>query len=222
MTVSNVSSSIPTAEPADPLAPVGKSTLDRQDFMNLFITQLQYQDPMKPMDSYEMASQLAQFSSMDATMKMADSMDQLLAYQTSQNNLQLLNLIDKDVQALGNQMGVVDGAASPTEFNLADAAETCTVDIYDAGGHLVKTIDMGYQPSGSHELAWDGQTMFGEQAEDGAYSYKVDALNAAGEKIDVDYQTSGHVTGLEFDSGQAVLTVDKYVNIDVSNVLTVK
>ncbi len=220
MTVSGVNS-LPTAKQADPFAPVGKSTLDRQDFMELFITQLQYQDPMEPMDSYEMASQLAQFSNMEATMKMADNMEQLLAYQTSQNNLQLLNLIDKDVQAFGNQTAVVDGEATATEFTLTDAAEVCVVEIYDAAGHLVRTIDMGYQASGTHELAWDGNTMHDEQAADGAYSYRVEALNDLGQEIEVEYRTTGHVTGLEFDSGQAVLTIDKNINIDVSDVVTV-
>ena len=220
--VSGISSSVPVLDQSDQLKTVGDSTLDRQDFMELFITQMQYQDPMKPMDSYEMASQLAQFSNMEATMKMSDNMEKLLAYQTSQNNLQLLNLIDKDVQAFGNQMSVVDGEVTPTEFTLTDAAEMCVVEIYDAAGHLVKTIDMGYQPSGLHELAWDGMTMYDEQAADGAYSYRVDALNAVGEQIEVEYRTTGKVTGLEFDSGQAILTVDNHIDLDVGDIITVR
>ena len=221
MSVSSVNS-LPLAEPIDPFAPVGDSTLDQQDFMKLFITQLQYQDPMEPMDSYEMASQLAQFSNMEATMKMADNMEQLLAYQTSQNNLQLLTLIDKDVQAFGNQVAVVDGEATATEFTLTDAAEICIVEIYDAAGRLVRTVDMGYQAAGTHELAWDGRNFNDDQVDDGAYSYRVDALNALGGQIEVDYRTTGHVTGLEFNSGQAVLTVDNHINISVSDVLTVR
>ena len=52
--------------------------LGRDDFLNLLVTQLQYQDPMEPMDSYEMGSQLAQFSTMEATMKMAENMEKSL------------------------------------------------------------------------------------------------------------------------------------------------
>ncbi len=90
---------VPTYTPPPDFPAVGKKDLDESDFMKLFITQLQYQDPSKPMDTNEMASQLAQFSSMQATMKMSDGMDNLLAYQKSQNNLQLLNLLNTDVQA---------------------------------------------------------------------------------------------------------------------------
>ena len=223
MSVTSVTSNaVPFLNQPDPFAPVGDSTLDQQDFMELFITQLQYQDPMEPMNSYEMASQLAQFSNMEATMKMANNMEQLLAYQTSQNNLQLLSLIDKDVQAFGNNMAVVDGAVSATEFTLTDAADTCVVEIYDASGRLVKTMDMGYQASGVHELAWDAKTMQDDQqAADGLYFYRVDALNGAGQQIEVDYRTTGHVTGVQFDSGHAVLTIDKHITIDVNDVLKV-
>lgn len=233
MAVSNISS-MPTAQSTNLFEPVGNDTLDRNDFMTLFITQLQYQDPLEPMDSYEMASQLAQFSNMEATMKMSDNMERLLEYQTSQNNLQLLTLIGKDVQAFGNEVAVVDGVASSTEFNLTDAADTCVVEIYDAAGHLVKTIDMGYQHAGPLELAWDGTTMVKkegeegeteiqyEQAADGVYTYLVGALNANGQQIEVEYRTSGKVTGLEFDSGRAILTVDNHISLSVSDVLTVE
>ena len=102
MTVTGISAATQTELPKG----VGSADLDRTDFMTLFITQMQYQDPMKPMDSYEMASQLAQFSNMEATMKMSDNMEELLAYQTSQNNLQLLTLLDKNVETQTNQVAV--------------------------------------------------------------------------------------------------------------------
>ncbi|MCK5227695.1 MAG: flagellar hook assembly protein FlgD, partial [Desulfobulbaceae bacterium] len=124
MAVISAASGIPMA--AEPeLKTVGKQELDRTDFLTMFITQLQYQDPMKPMDSYEMASQLAQFSNMEATMKMSDNMEKLLDYQTSQNNLELLSLLDKEVQGNGNMMGVNNGETTWTEFMLTEAAETC-------------------------------------------------------------------------------------------------
>ncbi len=217
----NTISAVPTYDPPGQFEPVGKKELERSDFMKLFITQLQYQDPMKPMDSYEMASQLAQFSNMEATMQMSDNMEKLLEYQTSQNNLQLLTLIDKDVQAAGNNMAVNGGAVSATEFALADAADICVVDIYDAAGHLVRSMDQGYMGSGAHELSWDGKNSAGDQVEDGLYYYEVEALDATGQEVDVEYRTTGHVTSVEFDGGKAVLTIDKHIGIGVSDVITV-
>ncbi|MGV1099430.1 flagellar hook assembly protein FlgD [Thiovibrio sp. JS02] len=221
-TIDSTSSGVPTATTSFMPEPVGKASLDRNDFMTLFITQMQHQDPLEPMDSYEMASQLAQFSNMEATMKMSDNMEKLLEYQTSQNNLQLLTLIDKEVQGYGNSMGVVDGKTTSTEFTLADAADTCSIEIYDAAGRMVDTVKVGYAASGTHELSWDAVNPNGETVPDGLYTYKVNALNSQGQKIDVDYRTTGRVTGVQFDSGVARVSVDNHISMNVSDVLVVK
>lgn len=39
--------------------------MDKMDFLQLLVTQLRYQDPMRPMDDRDFATQLAQFSSLD-------------------------------------------------------------------------------------------------------------------------------------------------------------
>jgi flagellar basal-body rod modification protein FlgD len=215
------STAIPIQEASNTPPPVGKATLDRADFMKLFITQLQHQDPLEPMNSYEMASQLAQFSSMEATMRVADNMEQLLNYQVSQNNLQLLSLVDKGVQGFGNKMGVVDGAATPTEFHLFDAADSCIIEIYDAAGRVVDRVDLGYAAVGLHQLSWDAKTPNGDTVEDGLYSYVVKAITGQGQQVEVEYRTSGRVTGIEFNSGKATVSVDKYVQMNVGDILKV-
>ncbi|HEY3367218.1 MAG TPA: flagellar hook capping FlgD N-terminal domain-containing protein [Symbiobacteriaceae bacterium] len=43
----------------------GSSTMGKMEFLKLLVTQLQYQDPMNPMDDKQFASQLAQFSSLE-------------------------------------------------------------------------------------------------------------------------------------------------------------
>ncbi len=220
-TTASATSTIPTPD-ATAVKAVGKKTLDRSDFMTLFITQMQHQDPLAPMDSTQMASQLAQFSNMEATMKMSDNLEKLLGYQVSQNNLQLLSLIGKEVQGAGNTMGVVAGKVSTTQYTLADAADSCRLDIYDAAGNLADTADLGYVPSGVHDLTWDAKTPSGTVVPDGQYTYKVTALNAMGQEVAVDYRSTGKVTGVKFDGGTAQVTVDSSVAMNVADILTVK
>lgn len=221
-TVTNSNATIPVQEFSTTPPPVGKSTLDRTDFMKLFITQMQHQDPLEPMNSYEMASQLAQFSSMEATMRVADNMEKLLNYQVSQNNLQLLALVDKEVQGFGNAMGVVDGQVVPTEFTLFDAADSCVIEIYDGAGRVVDRMDLGYAAAGLHQLSWDGKTPSGDTVEDGLYSYVVKAITSQGQQVEVEYRSTGRVTGIQFDSGKASVTVDNYAQMHVSDILKVK
>ena len=201
---------------------VGKKDLERSDFMTPFITQLQYQDPMKPMDSYEMASQLAQFSNMEATMKMSENMEKLLEYQTSQNNLQLLTLLDSEVQVDGNTISVTDGKANATEFVLNNDADRVIVEIYDVGDHVVWQDDFGSQGPGVYEIDWDGMDMAGNQVTDGPYTYKVKAITPAGEVVDVDYRTTGKVTGIDFEGGTVTMIIDDYVEAGVSEIIKVQ
>ncbi len=220
MTV-QTSEGLPIYTPPPQFEPVGKKELDRSDFMKLFITQLQYQDPTKPMDSYEMASQLAQFSTLEATLKMGESMDRLLDYQISQNNLQLLNLLDTQVKAAGNGIVVLDGQARPAEFVLDQPAETCKVNIFDAAGNLVRQLDLGPQTAGNHEFVWDGKDSLGATVSDGLYSYQVDALTALGDIVGVETRVTGRVSGMEFVDEGAQLMIDDLLPVTVSDVIGV-
>ena len=204
-----------------PTDAVGDADLDQADFMTLFITQLQYQDPLEPMDSYETASQLAQFSNMEATMKMSDNMEALLEYQMSQNNLTLLSLLGTEAQVIGNAVALSGGDASATNFVLYDTAETCTVEVFDSGGNLLYQEDKGFLDPGEYSFDWDGLDMQGTEMDDGLYYYEVSAYDANGEELSVDYRSTGTVTAISFDSGSAVLTLDDYINASVDMVVRV-
>jgi flagellar basal-body rod modification protein FlgD len=49
--------------------------LDKEAFLKLLVTQMQYQDPLDPGDSTEYMSQLAQYSALEATMNISDTVE---------------------------------------------------------------------------------------------------------------------------------------------------
>lgn len=49
--------------------------LDKDAFLQLLVTQMKYQDPMNPGDSTEYMSQLAQYSSLEATMNISSTLE---------------------------------------------------------------------------------------------------------------------------------------------------
>jgi flagellar basal-body rod modification protein FlgD len=101
-----VSGNPPPAQPAGPGSVQDAATsgfgLSFESLLRIILTQLTYQDPLKPMDNFEFVSQLAQFS-------------QLQIGQTANDRLQLLVSAQGNSQAaglLGRTVDVPAGAAT--------------------------------------------------------------------------------------------------------------
>ena len=59
----------------------GPKPLGKDDFLKLLVTQLQHQDPLKPMDNEAFIAQTAQFSQLDQMTKMVTLMEKSVALQ---------------------------------------------------------------------------------------------------------------------------------------------
>lgn len=64
--------------------------LDMQSLLQIILTQLTYQDPLKPVDNFEFVSQLAQFTSLEQSRQMSEKLDSLVALQSTSHTVGLL------------------------------------------------------------------------------------------------------------------------------------
>jgi len=64
--------------------------LDFQSLLRIILTQLTYQDPLKPMDNFQFVSQLAQFSQLQQSQSLNDQVTSLLAAQSATQATSLL------------------------------------------------------------------------------------------------------------------------------------
>lgn len=64
--------------------------LDFQSLLRIILTQLTYQDPLKPVDNFQFISQLAQFSQLQQSQTLNDQVTSLLAAQASTQATSLL------------------------------------------------------------------------------------------------------------------------------------
>ena len=64
--------------PANP-GTTQNNTIDQNDFIKLFLSQLQFQDPLEPVDNREFLAQLAQFSSLEKLTSIETSIKELSA-----------------------------------------------------------------------------------------------------------------------------------------------
>lgn len=217
--------SIPSVSPtvhSDPLAgPTKRKTgLDQQDFFNLFITQLRNQNPLNPMDYDQMANQIVQFNSLESLYRIRQSLELLGIYQSSMNALQAAGLIGKRVETEGQTLSIEGGRVSEGFYQLSRPGKV-RVEIYDAKGQLVRTLEEGMKDASKQKLVWDGKSQTGVLQPDGKYSFQITAVDATGQAIPVSCVRIDTVKGIYFDGGVIYLDLgsEKITLKDVKAIL---
>lgn len=77
--------------------------LDKDDFLKILLTQLQHQDPTKPMEDKEFIAQMAQFSTLEQMTNMSEGFGKMAARMESS---QALSLLGKNVEIVSNGQAV--------------------------------------------------------------------------------------------------------------------
>jgi flagellar basal-body rod modification protein FlgD len=144
-------------------------------FLTLFVTQLKNQDPLNPLDNAQVTSQLAQISTVQGIESLNGTLNRLLEFYEGGQAMQAASMIGKSVLIPGNALSLGNGMAVGG-IELANAADRVKVDISDANGLLMRTLDLGAQQAGHFGFSWDGKTDAGVSAVDGRYTFKVNAV----------------------------------------------
>lgn len=88
--------------------------------LKIVLTQLTYQDPLKPMDNFQFVSQLAQFSQIQQGQSLIDGMNTLVAAQTTG---QAAGLLGKVVD-FSTRQGTLSGKVVAAAFSSGGATLT--------------------------------------------------------------------------------------------------
>ena len=79
-----------------------KDDLDQSEFLKLMLTQIKYQDPLKPMEGGEFLSQLAQFGTVSGIAALQSSFDVFASSLQSNQALQASTMVGRTVLVPGN------------------------------------------------------------------------------------------------------------------------
>lgn len=181
--------------------------MDKDDFMKLFIAQLQYQDPLKPQDPSAMLDQLSQLSLVEQAYNNNTALKNLLTAQNNSMAMTSVGFIGKDVKALGNSI-TFDGTNPATiEFNLPVPTSSAVVTISNSAGQVVATSTLGALSAGDAMIAWNGRDSSGTPLPAGAYNFAVTATSANGTDVAATTYTTGRINGVNLAGGTPVLTV---------------
>ena len=83
------------------------SILGQEDFLRILLTQLQFQDPLKPIDNQQFVAQIAQFTGLEINRQVSDKTDALLTIQSATQSLGLIGRTVEVTTTTGNQVGTV-------------------------------------------------------------------------------------------------------------------
>jgi flagellar basal-body rod modification protein FlgD len=157
-------------------------SLGKQDFLQLLVTQMRYQDPLAPQDNQQFISQLAQFSALEGTNNISGSIEELSKKletmvsgqansATSISNSTATTLIGKSVRVSASDIVFDASKNKPIELNVHTDDATSVLSIVDETGEIVNVMPL--TKSGEAKVDWNGQKMDGSKSPSGKYTLKV-------------------------------------------------
>ena len=146
------------------------STLGKDDFLKLLLTEMQYQDPTQPMDTDKILSQTSQLATLESADNTNKALSALSASLQSSQQLSTVSAIGK-VADLGNDTITTKGDGTSVDFpiyfpsNVANGVATIT----DSNGNKINTINIAQNSAGTYSFTWDGKDSTGQVAAKGDY-----------------------------------------------------
>jgi len=178
-------------------------------FLKLLVAQMQNQDPLNPMDNAQVTSQMAQIQSVNGIEKLNRSVEGLGSQFAQMSALQGASLVGRDVIVPGNRLVTNDEDLVQGGFELNGPADSVKIEVLNAGGRVIDTIDLSAQSAGRHGFEWtppagvDAATgdRFRVVAKNGAANVgftplmrdRVDAVVAGGDTLTLELRNSGSV-----------------------------
>lgn len=152
----------------------------KDEFLKLFMAQLQHQDPFQPKDNSDMVAQLAQLSSVEQATQTNQYLSDLASAQAATSSAGLASLVGRDCQAASGdfQLDRV-GAAPPLQVTSTSAMSGAAIVVTDASGKEVRRLPIA-AGSTTAQVAWDGKDGNGLPAAAGSYHITIDPGRTTG------------------------------------------
>ena len=194
--------------------------MNKDDFLKLFMTQLQNQDPLNPQDSTQFIAQLAQLTQVEQAYNTNSNLQNVLSAQNNASSMSAVSFIGKDVVATGSQTVIADGVQPVVNFRLSGDAEQVAITIKNSSGSTVRTLAQGKTAAGDYSVQWDGKDNQNTTLAAGTYNFTVTGVDSSGNQVSGTSLMTGKVDGLKLDGSSPVLTIGGR-DVPLSSVLSV-
>ena len=191
------------------------SQLTSSQFMQLFLKQLEMQDPTDPMDTDKMLDQTAQLTTMEMNTKMKETLDNLSKSLQSTQQMNTIAAIGKMADT-GNRYITVTDKDSSKDFELyyGDNIESGKVIIKDKNGNTIKTFTLNPHDKGILDFNWDLTDNNGKKVKPGSYEIISKYTTQDGKKRQTALGAYP-IESIKFDNGKAYAKLgSEYVPFD--------
>ncbi|WP_456489355.1 FlgD immunoglobulin-like domain containing protein [Caminibacter pacificus] len=146
------------------------SQLDKDAFMQLFLKELEMQDPTDPMDTDKMLEQTAYLSTMEMNQNMQTTLDNLSKTLQTNSELGAISAIGKIGDTGYRYINVTDDDNS-VNFDLyfGDDISSGKVEIKDKNGNIIRTFPLEAHTKGVLNFDWDLTNDAGERVPSDTY-----------------------------------------------------
>ena len=152
-----------------------RNKLGQADFLKLMITEIQNQDPFKPVDNSDFVAQMAQFSSVSGLEQLQTSFSQLATSMTSNQALQASTMVGRTVSVASNAAVLGGNNGVNGSVTLEESSLNVVVNVLNDANEIVKSIQLGPQAAGNIPFAWDGTGLDGYRLPAGRYNLSAEA-----------------------------------------------
>lgn len=178
-----------------------RNQVGQETFLKLMVTQMQNQDPFKPMESGEFLTQIAQFTTASGISELQQSFDSFRSDMSLDQALRAAELVGHEVLVESERLPF--NGADPSNLIVRAPQElgNLTVSIYTPAGQLVREIPMGQQPAGDIEVSWDGNDQNGEPVAAGTYLISATSQISSEEAVALATVVGAEITSVQMGQG---------------------
>lgn len=174
------------------------STLDKDAFLKLLMTQLKYQDPTSPMDTDKMLAQTADMAVIESQENIRSSMEKMVSQFNNTSAYQLIGAVGKLADTGLNAVQFSEGGVPYSDvLYFEEDFSNGTLIVTNENGDTVRDFTIEEGSSGLTTINWDGTNNNGETVGPGTYM------------IAVNYK--GKTTGKEYTANMGVFPIESVV-----------
>lgn len=147
------------------------------NWVQIMVASLKFQDPMDPMKPAELAAQMAQFGSVFALTEMNKKFDYMVEGQNNAQILEAASQIDRLVEVVGDTIHFDPQGAPPTVAYTLPTNVGASRMVITNGNKQIIAIAQGETEKGEHVFRWDGKNNDGTLLPKGNYKVAINVFD---------------------------------------------